>query len=307
MRTKDSYRLKIGLALNNLAREMMTCHVGDRIPAIAELVDRYQVSRGTIQAAIGQLCSEGMALNKCGHMGSFITFIDYGKIWKYTGWDTLVGAMPLPSNNSLKGLATAFTTCMEYASLPFNLAFMQSAENRLNALLAGRFDFIVVSKLSADVCLKQHERLAAAVELPEGSYNKSHVIAFYDPKETQLRDGMRIAYDPCSYDQAYLTKLCCGGLHIQYFHMPYRSTLHCLECGGVDAVIYLKESAMKSSRRLGIAPIPYQDPLAKTQRAVLLTSKDNYWCSELLRAFVSSDVIMNLAQKVESGTTLSYY
>ena len=58
MKANDSYRLKIGLTLNNLAREMMTYHVGDRIPAITELVERYQVSRGTVQSALAQLCGE---------------------------------------------------------------------------------------------------------------------------------------------------------------------------------------------------------------------------------------------------------
>lgn len=307
MKSNDAYRLKIGLTLNNLAREMMTYHVGDRIPSIAELVERYQVSRGTIQSALAQLCTDGMTLKKCGHLGSYITAIDHRKIWEYTGWKTLLGAMPLPSNNSLKGLATALTTSMEYAQLPFNMAFMQSAENRVNGLLAGRFDFIVVSRLSADVCLEKNPQLTMAVELPRGSYNKSHVIAFSNPKETRLRDGMRVAYDPCSYDQTQLTRLCCEGLNVQYFHMPYRSTLHCLEHGGVDAVIYLKESAARSTHKLGMAPIPYEAPLSKSIYAVLLTSKENYWCSELLHAFIFPDMIMNLEQKVEAGTLLSYY
>lgn len=307
MKSNDSYRLKIGLTLNNLAREMMTYHVGDRIPAITELVERYQVSRGTIQSALAQLCKAAMTLKKSGHLGSYITAIDHRKIWEYTGWNTLIGAMPLPSNNSLKGLATALTTSIEYAHLPFNMAFMQSAQNRVNGLLARRFDFIVVSRLSADICLEKNPQLTIAVELPRGSYNKSHIIAFSNPKETKLRDGMRVAYDPFSYDQTRLTHLCCEGLNIQYFHMPYRATLHCLEHGDVDAVIYLKESAVRSTRKLGISPIPYEDPLSKSIYAVLLTSKENYWCSELLHSSISPDMIMDLEQEVEANTLFSYY
>lgn len=307
MDISEKYLQKNGVALTKLAREMMTFRSGERIPTISDFVERYHVSRGTVQAALKFLCQQGVDLRRQGHMGSYVEFINYEKVWHYTGWNALVGVMPLPVIDSLRGLATAIDYSMNQAGLPFRQAFMQSAENRVHALAASRFDFVIVSKLTAEICLEAFEQLEIALEFLDGSYCRSNVFAFYDPKETEIRDGMRIAYDPLSPDQSYLTRLFCGDKNVTLLSMPYRSTLRCLEQGDVDAVIYREESVLSSPYPLGSAPIPDESLTKKGLQAVILTNKENYWIKELLQKALNPKQILSLQKQVEAGAMVSYY
>lgn len=302
----NTYVQKYGMALMKLAREMMTYSIGDRIPTISEYVESYGCSKGTIQGAIKLLCENGLALEKMGHMGSYIKEINYSRLWSYTGWGTLVGLMPLPQNDKLKSLATALTYCMEQSVVPFDLAFMQSASNRIQAVEAGRFDFTIVSKLTSEIYQKQPNHLDFSLELHEDSYCNSNIIAFADPMDTEIRNGMRIAYDPKSPDQNLLTHILCKGKDVTLLTMPYRSTLHCLQKGKVDAIIYRSESTLDKFG-FGIVDLPHPDLITKTSTATAITHKDNYHINKILQKFLTPDHIQSIQKKIAQGQLYPYY
>ncbi|MGX8701666.1 GntR family transcriptional regulator YhfZ [Caproiciproducens sp.] len=307
MELHEKYLQKNGVVLAKIARELLTYRLGDRIPTIAEYVERYHVARGTVQSVISFLCQEAIQLSKHGQMGSYLEKVNYELLWKYSGITSLTGVMPLPLVDSLRGLATAVLSCMEREHVPCTLAFIQSANNRIQALDDGRFDFAVVSRLSADICLEENKKLEVALELEDGSYCKSNLFAFYNPEDREIKDGMRVAYDPQSPDQSFLTLRFCKDKNVKLFEMPYRATLRCLEHGDVDAIVYREESVLSSHYKLGYTPIPDGDLVRKGLRAVLVTNRDNYWIGPLLRYYLPPNYLATIQKQVESGRMVSYF
>ena len=146
---KQFYK-KTGLITAYLARDLLTCSVGDKCPTIAYCTSTFQVSRGTVQDALSILENDGcISTVKKGQGGTVICAIDKDKLYKYTNLDALTASMPLPLNTALGSLATADYQLMDRCPIPFTLAFQQGAEIRIRAVKRGCYDFVVTSMMTA--------------------------------------------------------------------------------------------------------------------------------------------------------------
>ena len=85
-----------------LAREFISLGPSDRISTIGDYAKQYETGRGTVQAALKLLQAEGaVSLESRGHLGTFISAIDYQKLWR-GGLGTIRGVMPLPYSNAMR-------------------------------------------------------------------------------------------------------------------------------------------------------------------------------------------------------------
>jgi hypothetical protein len=274
-------------------------------------MERFGVSKGTAQGVVKFLCDHAMSLAKMGHLGSYIESVDYAAMWGYTGWDAIVGLLPLPLNARLRSLATAITKAFEAADIPFRMAFMQGASHRIKALNESRFDFIIVSKLSANTFLSEvpakDSDLNIALELADDSYSEANMIAFRDPLESEIRNGMKVAFDPASPDQRTITKYVTRGKKVKYVKMPYRSTLQSLIAGSVDAIVYQAETLRSSGETLSLIKIDDSELARKVMGAAVVANRENYYIEQLLRKVIKADSVRRTQAKIESGRILSYY
>lgn len=135
MDIKSKLMQKMGLMSENLSIEFMQLDMDDRIPTIAELTEKYNTARGTVQTALKILQDyDAIRLESRGHLGTFIKYIDHLKLLEIAGTNSLVGVMPLPYSKRYEGLATGVFNTLNEEGLTVNLAFMRGSNHRLKAL-----------------------------------------------------------------------------------------------------------------------------------------------------------------------------
>jgi hypothetical protein len=253
--------------------------------------------------------NKAIKLEAKGHQGTFLRDIDYQKIWAHTGWKTLLGTMPLPGiSKKLKGLTTAFCLVMKENKIPFNFAFMQSAKTRIETITNSRNDFIIVSKLTAELLNNNYKELEIALELPKKTYTDENVIVFSKKSYNKIENGMKIAYDENSIDQKYLTDILTENIKVEKINMPYISTKINLKKGNIDAIIYRKDSIDEDELDLNYIKIDSSIANNNDTQAVIITNKNNYYISELIKKNINQQRIKDIQDKVVAGKRkVSYY
>jgi hypothetical protein len=149
--------------------------------------------------------------------------------------------------------------------------------------------------------------LRVALNLAADSYSEANRIAFRDPKETQIRNGMKVAFDPASPDQRIITEYITRGKTVEYVKMPYRSTLQSLSAGEVDAIVYQAETLKNTDTSFGLIEIGDHKLARKVMGAVVAVNDENYHVEPLLRKVIHADFVRNTQAKIEAGRILSYY
>ena len=206
MEIKSKLMQKIGIMSANLSNEFIQLDVDDRIPTVAFLSEKYETARGTVQSSLKLLQDYGaIKLESRGHLGTFITYIDYLKLLEVAGINSLVGVMPLPYSKRYEGLATGIFNTLNDRHLSVNLAFMRGANHRLKALLDGRYDFAVTSRLTADYYLKNNEPIEIVAAFGDYSYVNEHVLVVRNDNDGVIRNNMKVGIDRSSIDQSSLT------------------------------------------------------------------------------------------------------
>ena len=152
MSTPTMFYQKNGLIIIKLSRDLLTMAVGDRMTPMWQYVEKFSVSRGTVHGAIKFLLDNRcLAIEKMGPKGSYITSLNYGKLWEYVDWGILTGAMAFPEFMLQKGLGTAIAQAMQKKHIPFNFAFVMASESRLKALISNRYHFVITAKLAMNI------------------------------------------------------------------------------------------------------------------------------------------------------------
>ena len=133
---------KNGWIIIKIARDIFNMEVGDRLSSIAEYAEVFSSGRGTVQTAMNFLLENRcISLEKQGPKGSFLTEVNRAKLWEFTDWGTLLGAVPAPSGNILPALITAINLSLNKTDIQFNLVYAIAAQNRLNWSCQQPFQF----------------------------------------------------------------------------------------------------------------------------------------------------------------------
>lgn len=299
---------KCGIVTIKLARELITMTVGDRISTIAEYSAKYETARGTVQAALKLLEeSKAVQVEPRGHLGTFISRIDYGILWEFTNFSTIMGAMPLPYSKMYEGLATGLYKEASSREFPFSLAYMRGAENRINALLKGRYDFAVVSKLAAMHSIKDGNDIDIALEFGKYSYVNEHVIVFSNTSSSTIEDGMKIGVDKSSIDHYLLTLEQCRGKQVEIIDLPYNQVVQKLIAGEIDAAVWNIDEILDRKINIKYYPLEFNDFSGDDTEAVLIINKDNYGIKNLLQQFIDCNKVREYQRKVAAGELIPNY
>lgn len=302
---------KNGIVTARLSRELMTMKEGDRIDTVSTYAKKFDSARGTVQKVIKLLEDENaVTLNKRGHLGTFITFIDYNKLWQFTYWGTLTGSSPLPYTKKHEGIATAIYYLMEQRGIPFNFAYMQGAENRARGLLNQRYDFAIISKESALELSSKYEDLEIAMELKPYSYLSGFVLVFLEEKYNNIIDGMKLGIDYNSPDHVKLTKRLCKDNKVKYIEVQYTRIIPSLVKGYIDAAVYNMDTLNKpeikgfvSYKKIDLDEFEGNE---KT-KAVILVNKKAFGISNLIKQVINIDEIEKIQNDVIAGKIIPTY
>jgi hypothetical protein len=305
----NQYMKKKGVALTRLARDFMNYTQGDRIPTIAEYADRFQTARGTVQDAMKALLSDGcVQIAKRGRLGSCIEAIDYDRVWPFTDWGVIMGAMPLPRGTQLEGLATAIYELMERRKIPFNFGYMAGAELRITALLNRKYDFIIASKATANTVLQQCDDLLEVLQFKPHSFLRSHVLILSDEAENGIRDGMRVGICTTSPDQRDMTYKLCADKQVELVNYHYNELAEAVAAGRIDAAVY----NLDMLRTMQLRPLKHitlgEEVMGEDSTiATLLIRKDTYGLANLLRNIIDEDEVERIQREVMEERMIPRY
>lgn len=302
---------KNGVVMARLARELISMLEGDRIDTVSSYAKRFDSARGTVQKVLKLLeKEEAIALEKKGHLGTYITLIDYNKLWQFTYWGVLTGASPLPYTRKHEGLATAMYYQMEKRNIPFSFAYMQGAENRARGLLNERYDFIILSKESAQELISKHDELEIAIEFKPYSYLSGYALIYLEEKYKEIVDGMRIGIDYNSPDHVKLIKALCKNKRVEYVELQYTRILPSLIMKDIDATVYNKDTidrpeikSLVSYENINLTDL---DGNEKT-KAVILINKKAFGIKHILNQIIDIDEVYNIQNQIIAGNMIPTY
>jgi hypothetical protein len=299
---------KYGLVTIKLAREFITMSIGDRINTIAEYSAKYETARGTVQAALKLLeDNKAVQIEPRGHLGTFITYINYELLWEFTDFSTIMGVMPLPYSKLYEGLATGLYKEAENRNLPFSLAYMRGAENRIKALSKGRYDFAVVSRLAAKHSIKNGSSIDIALQFGKYSYVNEHVIVFSDTLKKSIEDGMKIGVDKSSIDHYLLTLEQCRGKKVEIVDLPYNQVVQKLMTGEIDAAVWNIDEIIERKHNIKYYPLEINNFSGEDTEAVLIINKSNFGIKNLLEQFIDCRKVVEYQKRVTAGELIPNY
>ena len=313
----QDFFLKNRFAVMHIARDFLVTDLDNRIQTVDYYVETLGVSRGTIQNAMQFLVEQ-----KCvttyfrGHLGSFLIAKDNAKLWEYSGFGILSGAMAIPLDTIASGLATGVCDCMKAEDIAFNCVFVQGSKIRIRGLRQGKYDFIVASNLTEQLILKEHEDIEKVLSLPNCHYSGRYLLMFSNSEKTQIEDGMTLAVDPTSIDQVYLSELVSEGKDTKILESTYLNTISMVVNGEADVTISRSDAAAHFDmdyreahfKEISLPGNYTSTDIVRFSGAVVLVSKSAYGLVEILRKVLRPTVIAHAQRQVMNNLrTPSYY
>ncbi len=238
MQVINSLMNKCGLASIQLANIFLDLEVSSRIPTVTEISKEFSLPRGTVQNAIKNLSDLGaIKLQSKGYQGTILKEKNTRILLEVIGVTDLAGIMPFPYSRRHEGLASGLSKTLENREIPVYIAYMRGAVKRMKMVEQGRYDFAIVSRLSATRYIKEHDDLMILMNFGKYSYISKHVICFKNPKDKSIKNGMRVGLDEVSSDTLEITKKLCQNKKVEFVPMEYYQAIDKVISGELDAVV----------------------------------------------------------------------
>lgn len=298
---------KNGLATLYLSREFLKVAINQKIPTVTEFSEKLDLSRGTVQNSMRFLQdNQAIELVPRGHMGTYMEKKNTRILLEFAGITSIVGVMPLPYSRKYEGFATGLISALENQyNLPASLAYMRGAKNRVSMVLAGRYDFAVVSKYAAMQFIEMGHELVIVKEFGPYSYLSEHVLVFHDNQAKGIVNGMRVGVDLDSLDQQNLTEKACLGKKVEFVPVDYSQILQHIQTGNIDAAIWNRDEITDKKMEINHIPLTLED--LRDTEAVILCLKGSDEIVSLLNEIIDIDVVLDTQRLVlEHKLTPSY-
>lgn len=302
---------KVGIATTKLACKFFALEMWDRIPTVEELANEIDTSRGTIQTALSILQEEkAVKLVSRGHLGTYIVEIDRLKILEIADSKTMVGVMPLPYSKKYEGLATGIFASLENRGISSALAFMRGSDNRLKGLIEHRYDFAVISQLTAQYYIDRGENIRVVDNFGSYSYVDRHVLLLRDDDNCKVSDdfeGYKIGIDYSSMDQKSLTTEFFKGKNVDYIPLIYSEILPALRLGRIDAAVWNVDDIDLEQNHLCCRALESRKLNIVDTEAVIVCLDDNEIAIQILKRMLDREEILQCQREVLSGNIIPRY
>lgn len=298
MQIINSLMNKCGLASIEISKMFLDLEVGSRIPTVTEISTNYSLPRGTVQNAIKNLTDLGaIKLQAKGYKGTTLNEKNTEILLQIIGVTDISGIMPFPYSKRHEGLASGLIKTLDNRQIPVYVAYMRGAVKRLKMVQQGRYDFAIVSKLSAIRYLEENKDLTILKNFGRYSYLSKHVICFKDKNATEIKDGMRVGLDEVSADTYEITKKLCENKEVSFVPLEYYQAVDKVIHGELDAVVTNVDEINDKGM-----PVHYVDIDdfcdGYDNEAVLVTLKDSLIPESYLNNLIDSKVVLETQQLV---------
>lgn len=298
---------KIGVTISNLALNLLSKNVGDRIWSISQYQENFGVSRGTMQNAFRYLEEKGaISLERHGYQGTYIKTMDPVKLQENCLFQQILGIMPLPYSRTYEGFATAIYEQLN--KVRFNMAYARGAVGRIKLVETGTYQFAVVSQYAAEQAMQNGSNIEIVLNFGKESFLSRHVLLLTDPNKDGICDGMRVAYDSESIDQSRLTKNLIKGKKVELVELRTQNTLHALKDHRIDAGVWNMDDIIENKRQefyiKELDDSIYSQPFST---AVIVVKKEDEYMRELLKKSIHVDAVQKILQEVRNGTRIADY
>lgn len=307
---------KNGLVIMRMARDLYISNVGDRIPTIDNYSSIVSTGRGTIQTALKFLVdNQCITLSKHGHKGTIITSLDKNRLWKYTGWETVFGACPFPTGNLLPSIIATIHYTLQKSGIPFAIGYDITAYNRMSGLESNRYSFILTTRLAIDVSVDEYKDVEVAVELRGCNYSSPYSLIHCIDGFTGIKDGMKIASNPRSAEQNFLSKQLAKRNNIKIVEMSHKESLSALKSGKVDGLLARPEvfkgtiqiSRVMPDFKYHIHSLEYLGYDELSTRPVIVVNKNNYNMAKLMRNIMDTGDMARIQKQILNNELEIYY
>lgn len=288
-------------AMMMVARDLIGLPPGSKIPTINDYTERLKISRGIVQSALRGLEERGaIQLEKRGVMGTFLVKAVQPELYDLADIKFITGSMPTPAGDYFAGLATGICQAMANCPVPFNFAFVQGSEKRIQALRRGIYDFVVVTQAAAKRYMVLYPELEIVCMLTKSCYSPPYMLYCNRPGVQEIEDGFSIAADPNSADQWLLTGQVCAGKNVRIVTQPYIATRAAFLAGKVDCVVWRSDATFAAAK--GVEEIS----LGKLgddsfQYPVIMANRENHGMDKILLAYMDEELIAEVQKNVCSG------
>src|SRR5262245_59207741 len=217
---------KYGLVVTELAQTLLAAVPGRRSRRVQEYAEQFQVSVGTVQAALEYVQASGAArLEARGRLGTYVSELNYPLLWSLALHRPIIGAMPLPYSLRFEGLATGIRSLFALQPIDLDLRFMRGAAQRLQGLASYECDWALVSRFAAETASAHGFVVDTVMLLGPETYMANHVLLLRSAHATGLRDGMRIGVDFQSTDHVYMVRAASRGKQVDLVEIEYSQGL----------------------------------------------------------------------------------
>lgn len=303
----NSLKTKNAHTIEHLAKYFITVEIGDRINTVTQFQDVIDVARGTIQNSIKYLINEeAITLKAQGQLGTSLINKDMIKLLNFAGIHNLIGVMPLPYSKVYEGLSTGILQSMNNnLNIDVNMAYMRGAENRINMILNGRYDFAVVSKFAALEYKKHNEFIEIITEFRPGSFLSNHVLMFSDRNNSHIKDGMKIGIDNSSIDQASLTRAVCSGYDVEFIEVNYTQLIEQLLLKEIDATVWNGDEVNMKYQSITTFPLHLENDDNTISTIIIDTRRQDL--VKLLNDIIDITDIEHIQDQVVQGLMIPSY
>ncbi|SIR04833.1 Helix-turn-helix domain-containing protein [Alkalispirochaeta americana] len=298
-----------GQTLVKLAEDMLGRAEGDRIESVSGYSRRLSVAVGTVQKALKELEDlRAVVLQGKGHMGSFVKNINYDRLYSICGISTIIFSLPLPYTKRLEAVATGFFKHFHtsYGSVSFELSYMRGSRQRVNSLMNNRSDGAVISRLAADILIKEGFPIEIVAGLGPGSYLSSHGLIFSGNDCASVKS---LGVDPMSLDQTVMTErfLRESGLYINLVEIPYSQIIENIKTGVVDGTIWNRDYVVERIGELNFRELSSPGADEASTEAVLVINSDNLPVRHFIKRNMDIEKVTAAREGVIKGTLLPEY
>ncbi|WP_170231132.1 YhfZ family protein [Pseudonocardia kunmingensis] len=303
------------IAVQLLARDLLTRVPGERIPTALQYQQLIGVGSGTVQKALRTLQSIGaVKLHPRGHTGTFLVDVAIAQLWSFASIGAPTAVLPLATSPELMGLATALREEFKRLQIPLQVLYTYGSGRRLELIERGEADFTVLSGAAAqDLCDNDPTWQTLSLAPTSFYYENSWFILTrrgLDPLATN--SIRRIGIDPSSHDHAMITEAefpLESGYEYVEGNFPFMTEK--LAVGEIDAMAWHQSSLAIPLAAVGIRTRPLQQPAALEAVARMHTAMIVVHSSrkELVRALQLLDLgaLASLQGKVISQEVLPLY
>lgn len=298
---------KQGIIVTQIADDLLSRSVDDRVPSIQDYAALFDASVGTVQSAVNYLQSEdGVDLVSRGRLGAYIEKIDYRNLWSIAKNRLIVGIQPLPYSRLLAGLATALRIQFSENNMDSNCRYVRGSSTRMQMLQSNQCDWIVVSRYAAETASVHGFDIEVVTTLGANTYTINQVLLVRDELGSQLQDGMRVGIDTNSTDQAYLVRSITRKHAIRFVEIEYQRGLELLLSGEIDATIWTSTDLPPSGVNT-IAIDHQQDRFQSLNEAVIVIRPNDSAVKNILNSTIDIDVVCKIQHEVMTSQRLASY